>query len=126
MYQAKEIVLVPCPYTDDPTVEKLRPLLILSKESHNRNENCLFGLVLTSSPTISKKFSKYLIELTEKDINGNKLKYKSFVLTDMPYATYLSQIKGTFGKVTNLFFKNILEKFKECIEEENCNSLNDN
>lgn len=116
MYKEKEIVLVPCPYTDDISVEKQRPLLVISKEKHNKEEKCLFGLVVTSNPSLTQKKSDYLIEIEDKDIKKSKLKYQSYLVANMPYATYVSQVRGRFGTVENSFFNSALKKFLKCFK----------
>lgn len=115
MLEPKEIVLVPCPYTDDLSVEKFRPMIILSTRDHNNREGSVFGLVVTSNPKFSKKNSPFLIEINESDFDG-KLRYKSFVLADAPYTTYTSEIRGTFGKISDSLYTRVLTQFNAAIQ----------
>ncbi len=92
-------------------------MVIISSASHNNQEDSVFGLLVTSSPLLKKKNSPFLIEMGEKDFDG-KLRYKSFVLTDVPYSTNISEVRGSFGTVSDEFYKIILERFKTAIQAE--------
>ncbi|MDD4984141.1 MAG: type II toxin-antitoxin system PemK/MazF family toxin [Candidatus ainarchaeum sp.] len=117
MYSPKEIVLVSCPYTDDFSISKLRPLLVLSKDEHNTKEKRLFGLVITSSANMANPKSENTFEIKQSFLKMNKLQKQSFVLADMPYATFENQVKYKIDVISQEFFDKIVDKFIENIGE---------
>lgn len=71
MYEQKEIVLMPFPYTD-LTSNKIRPALIISNSNLNKTEDRICCLVTSVQ-------AKDGIEIAKKFINEGKLPFKSWV-----------------------------------------------
>jgi len=108
MYEQREIVLVPFPYTD-LSISKLRPALIISNKKINNSEDRICCLV-TSNPT------KEGI-LIEKDYFENeKLPFKSWIKPHRIFTINIKIIQKKLCKINKNFYDKVLVGINEYIK----------
>ena len=103
MYDQRDIVLIPFPYSD-LTGSKLRPALIISNLKLNRTEDRICCLI-TSNKT---EQGIELISLEE-----GKLPFKSWVKPYRLFTIHEKIIRKKLGKITKLLHKQILASLNE-------------
>ncbi len=110
MYEQKEIVLLPFPYSD-LTGSKLRPAIVISNENLNRTEDRLCCLITT-------QIRKGDLIIENKDFVSGKLPHKSAA---RPYRIFTIDkriIKKILCKVSDKFFDKLLEAIDFYIRKE--------
>ena len=108
MYNQKDIVLIPFPYSD-LTGSKQRPALIISNEKLNKSEDRICCLITSSEPTEG-------IQITNNDYLEGKLPFKSWI---KPYRIFTISSKIIKKKICTLnddFHKNIIQSINEYIK----------
>jgi mRNA interferase MazF len=110
MYEQKEIVLLPFPYSD-LTGSKLRPAIIISNENLNKSEDRMCCLVTTQL-----KRNDLLIE--KKDFASGELTFKSAVRPYRIFTINENIIRKTLCKVNNEFFDKLLAAINAYIKRE--------
>ena len=100
MYNQKEIVLVPFPYSDLTGI-KQRPALILSNERINRTQDVICCLI-TSNP------SKNGILIKNNSLEEGNLPFKSWVKPHRIFTIHTSVIKKRLCTITDEFHDGIV------------------
>ncbi len=108
MYEQREIVLVPFPYTD-LSISKLRPALIISNKKLNNREDRICCLV-TSNP------SKENISIKKCDFEFGKLPFKSWVKPQRIFSVSAKIIQKSLCKVNKKFHSKILKEINTFIK----------
>jgi mRNA interferase MazF len=91
---------------------KIRPAIVISSTSYNKNSDDIILLKITSSD----KKTKYDISLKKEDMSMGKLKRKSSIMIDNPVTTYKGIIKSKVGKINEKKLKEVKEKMCELYE----------
>ena len=110
MYDQKDIVLIPFPYSDF-SVFKKRPALIISNEKINKMQDRICCLVTT-------KPHKNDLLITKDSLEEEKLPFKSFVKSHRIFTVHEGIIIKKLCKVSNDFYSKVLEKINEYIKGE--------
>ncbi|MBI5803815.1 type II toxin-antitoxin system PemK/MazF family toxin [Candidatus Pacearchaeota archaeon] len=108
MYEQKEIVLTPFPYTD-LTSYKNRPALIISNSNLNKTEDkicCLITSVVTKDG----------IEIEKKFLKEGKLPFRSWIKPFRIFTINEKIIKKKLCKVSDEFYNLILKEVNKCIK----------
>ena len=105
MYEQREIVLVPFPYSD-LTAAKQRPALILSNPKLNKSQDRICCLI-TSQSTIEG------LEIKETHLEKGSLPFKSWAKPYRVFTVHEKIIKKSIGKITHLFHKETLASLNE-------------
>src|SRR3989344_7145688 len=102
MFEQKDIVLVPFPYSD-LTGAKLRPALIISNTKINSTAGRICCLITSNSPKDGT------IALTSQSFSEGKLPFKSWVKPHRLFTIHEKIIKKKLCQVTDDFHKGILQ-----------------
>ncbi len=108
MYEQKDVVLIPFPYSD-LTGSKQRPALILSNKSVNKTEDRICCLI-TSQPAQDG--------ILMNSFESGKLPFKSWVKPHRLFTIHKRIIKKKLCTITNGFYDAILIKINEYIKRE--------
>ena len=108
MYEQRDIVLIPFPYSD-LSGAKQRPALILSNEFLNKTQDMICCLI-TSNPTLEG------IELKSSFFENGKLKFKSWVKPQRLFTINNKIINKKLCKINqethHKIIKNLIEYLK--------------
>lgn len=110
MYDQRDIVLIPFPYSDLTGVKK-RPALIISNNAINKSEDRICCLI-TSNP------SKDGMLIEKKDFQQGKLPFKSWIKANRLFTISKKIIIKRLCKMDSKFNKKILEEINRCISLE--------
>ena len=108
MYNQKDIVLVPFPYSDLTNV-KQRPALIISNEKLNKTQDVICCLITSNIPD-----KGILIET--RDFSSGKLPFKSWVKPQRIFTINQKIIIKRICSVNDKFHKSILDEIKTILE----------
>lgn len=108
MYNQKDIVLIPFPYSD-LTGSKKRPALIISNEKINKTEDRVCCLVTTN-------FHKDDIEIQKNSFEKGKLPFKSFVKPHRIFSINEKIILKKLCTVNDKFHNKVLNKINEFLK----------
>ena len=107
MYEQKDIVLIPFPYSD-LTGFKQRPALIISNEKINKSEDRICCLITTNSHENG-------LEITKDSFEEGKLPFKSFVKPHRIFCIDRRIIKKRLCSIKKKFHNRIIKKVNEYI-----------
>ena len=110
MFEQKEIVLIPFPYSD-LTGSKQRPALIISNSSINKTEDRICCLVTT-------KPHKSNVSINRSDINQGRLPFESFIKPHRIFTINEKIIKKRLCKISINLHKRIVNKLNESLKNE--------
>lgn len=110
MFDQKNIILIPFPFSD-LTGAKQRPALIISNNRLNKTEDRICCLI-TSNP------SKELIEIINKDFETGNLPFKSFVKPQRIFTVNKKIIRKKICTINDKFHNKLIEKINELIKLE--------
>ena len=110
MFEQKEIVLMPFPYSD-LTGSKQRPALIISNRKLNNSEDRICCLITSNKP-------KEGILITNKDIENGKIPFESWVKPQRLFAINEKIIKKKLCSITNDFHSKIISEVNRYIKNE--------
>lgn len=99
----RDIVLVPVPFTD-LSATKRRPVVVLSKTSHNRKASDLLVAAITSNLTAGGPG----VVITSSDLSSGRLPVDSLVRVDKLYALSKSIIVKRYGRLSTDSFAKAL------------------
>ena len=108
MYEQKEIVLLPFPYSD-LTGSKMRPALIISNDKLNSTRDRICCLI-TSNP------SNNGILIKKEDFESGKLPFKSWIKPQRIFSIDEKIIRKKLCKVSNPFYEKIIYELNSYIE----------
>ena len=104
MYNQRDIVLIPFPYSD-LTGFKQRPALIISNNKINKNQDRICCLVTTNN-------HKGDLEINNSCFEKGTLPFKSFVKPHRIFCINEKIIKKKLCSINNKFHKEIIKKIK--------------
>lgn len=110
MFEQKDIVLIPFPYSDLTSSEK-RPALIISNEKINRTEDRICCLITTKS-------HKDYLPITKNCFEGGNLPFKSFVKPHRIFTIHERIILKKFGSINDAFHNAIIKRLNEYLERD--------
>jgi mRNA interferase MazF len=108
MYEQKEIVLLPFPYTD-LSISKLRPALIISNKKLNNSEDRICCLITSNSP-------KEGLLLEKNSFEKGTLPFKSWVKPQRIFTINSKIIQKSLCKIKPEFYNRILKEINEYIK----------
>ncbi len=108
MYDQKEIVLIPFPYSD-LTGAKQRPALVISNESLNNSEDRICCLITSNSP-----IDGLLIE--NNNFEEGKLPFKSWIKPHRLFTINEKIIKRKLCKITDELHNKVIVMINEKIK----------
>ena len=109
MYEQRDIILIPFPYTD-LTGAKQRPALIISNGIINKTQDRICCLI-TSNP------SKDGLLIEAKYFEEGNLPFKSWVKPHRLFTIHEKIIKKKICTINNIFHDIIIEKINEYLKE---------
>ena len=108
IYKQKDIVLMPFPYSD-LTGSKQRPALIISNKKLNNTEDRMCCLITSNKP-------KDGILIVNRDIEGEKLPFESWVKPQRIFTINEKIIKKKLCSITNNFHEKIMNEIVEYLK----------
>lgn len=107
MYEQRDIVLIPFPYSD-LTGFKQRPALIISNEKINKTQDRICCLVTTNA-------HKDDVKIRDNFFDKGKLPFRSFVKAHRIFCINERIIKKKLCSINKKFHKEIIKKINECL-----------
>lgn len=107
MYNQREIILTPFPYSD-LTGSKQRPAIIISNELVNNSEDIICCLITSNKP-------KDGIKIKKEDFESGKLPFDSWVKPHRIFTVNQKIVNKRICKVSNNFQKELLKKINSLI-----------
>ena len=108
MYDQRDIVLIPFPYTD-LTGSKKRPALIISNEKINKDQDRICCLV-------TRKQHKNYLEITKSSFYEGSLPFKSFVKPQRIFTINEKIIIKKLCRMNNKLHDNVINKINEYLK----------
>lgn len=105
IYNQREIVLLPFPYSDLSS-SKRRPALIISNNNYNHKYEDVVVCVITSN--LFK--DDYSVELKNSDLEFGILPEESIVKVHKLFTIDKTKIIKKFSSVSNEYFKNVIDE----------------
>jgi mRNA interferase MazF len=112
MYNQREIVLVPFPYSDLSSAKR-RPVLIVSNDHYNQNFPDVLVCVITSN--LHK--DRYSVALENEDLEIGVLPESSIVKAHKLFTVHQDRIVRKFSQVKPEYFEDVSAKIKHLIEK---------
>jgi len=110
MYNQKEIVLIPFPYSD-LTGSKQRPALIISNEKLNKTEDRICCLITTNQHQDD-------LPINKNSFKEDSLPFKSFVRAHRIFTIHQGIIKKKLCKINDNFFDIIIRRVNEYLRRD--------
>ena len=110
MYEQKDIVLIPFPYSD-LTGAKQRPALIISNKRLNKTQDKICCLITTNK-------SKESILIEKDSFEKGKLPFKSWIKTYRLFTIHEKIIRRKLCTINNKFHNKILTRINYYLESE--------
>ncbi len=110
MYEQRDVVLIPFPYSD-LTGSKQRPAIIISNKKVNETEDRICCLITSKQPDEGLLISDNLFE-------NEKLPFKSWVKPHRIFTINEKIIRKRLCRVTDKFHKAILTRISEYLESD--------
>ena len=114
MYDQRDIVLIPIPFSDLSS-RKRRPVIVISNDEYNHDNLDIVVAALTSNLSYE---NNYCVEIDQNNIEGGKLPKKSKIRCDKIYTVSKSIVLRKYDKVKADTFKTVQQKIKLLIEME--------
>ncbi len=106
MYEQGEIVIVPFPFSDLSNI-KQRPVLILSKDSDNKNSDD----VITCGITSNTKNTGYSVLINNKNLEKGIIPTESRIKIDKLFTLNKNIIKKKIAKINKTTLNKVKEEF---------------
>jgi|SRR3989344_1688233 len=110
MFEQRDIVLIPFPYSD-LTGSKQRPALIISNNKLNKTEDRICCLVTTNP-------ARDCILIEKDSFKEGKLPFKSWIKPHRLFTIDKKIIKRRLCKINESLYKKVLKSLSEYIKEE--------
>ena len=110
MFNQRDIILIPIPFTD-LTSNKKRPVLVLSNDEYNKKNEDIIVAAITSK--IYKR--DYSIIINNKDLDKGELKVKSMIRIDKIYTLSQQIVIKKFGSLNLTCFNKVRKKIIKLI-----------
>ena len=114
MYNQREIVLVPFPYSDLSSAKR-RPVLIVSNNLYNKNFPDILICVITSN--LFK--DDYSAELNDKDLETGILPERSVIKCHKLFTIEQTQIIRRFSVISKTKFDEVINMLQKLIDKSN-------
>lgn len=111
MYEQRDIVKVPFPFSDLSNIRK-RPVLIISKNEDNK----IVDDIITCGITSNLKNTKYSVEIDNKDLEKGKIPIKSRIKIDKLFTVKQSIVEKKIAKINQETFEKVREEFCNMIK----------
>ena len=108
MYEQKDIVLIPFPYSD-LTGAKQRPALIISNEKLNKTQDRICCLITTNKP-------KQSLFINKGSFEKGKLPFKSWIKPQRLFTIHEKIIKKKLCTINNVLYKEVLKEIFSYLE----------
>jgi mRNA interferase MazF len=108
MYNQKDIVLIPFPYSD-LTGSKQRPALIVSNEKINKTNDRICCLITSNQP-------EEAIKIKKEHFNEGKLPFQSWIKPYRLFTINEKIIKKKICSINQTFHTRILKEINECLK----------
>ena len=108
MYNQKDIVLIPFPYSD-MTLSKQRPALIISNEKVNKMQDRICCLITTKS-------HKNDLKITENHFKEGALPFQSFIKPHRIFTIEENVIIKKLCKIDNNLHNLVIKKINEYVK----------
>ena len=112
LIQQRNLVLLPFPFSDQ-SGKKVRPVIILSNSSYNKNSQDVIVVAVTSKTALPKS-----VLITNDDLVEGFLKTNSCAKVDSVLKIHQSLIIKNIGKISVEKYKMITKKLNSLIELE--------
>ena len=112
LIKQRNLVLLPFPFSDQ-SGKKVRPVIILSNSSYNKNSQDVIVVAVTSKTTLPNS-----ILITNNDLVEGFLKINSCAKFDSVLKIHQSLIIKNIGRISVEKYKMIIKKFNSLIELE--------
>jgi len=110
MYKRGEIVLIPFPFSDLSLVKR-RPVLVISNMAHNRKNNDMIVVAITSS------LQQNGIIIETKDLQAGELPKKSLIRYDKIYTLEQRIVIKQLGIISESVLKKVISEINNLITE---------
>lgn len=110
MYEQREVVLIPFPYSD-LTGFKQRPALVLSNKKLNRSRDRLCCLITSNAPIDG-------LEIKKGSLEFGVLPFQSWVKSYRLFAVHEKIIRKSLCKVTIAFHEQVLKSLMSYLDAE--------
>lgn len=114
MYDQREIILVPFPYSDLSS-EKRRPVLIVSNNDYNRRYDDVVVVVISSN---IRSDDKYSVLFSNEDLDYGILPEKSKIKAHKLFTINKKKIVKKFSIINKDKFKDVNKKLAELFKLE--------
>jgi len=108
MFNQKDIVLIPFPYSD-LTGSKQRPALIVSNEKINKTSDRICCLITSNQP-------EEAIEIKKEHFREGKLPFQSWIKPYRLFTINEKIIKKRICSINQKFHTKILKEINECLK----------
>ncbi len=112
MYEQKDIVLIPFPYSD-LTGSKQRPALIISNELINKTQDRICCLITSQQP----QYSQDTIPMEPSCFEKEKLPFKSWVKPHRLFTIHEKIIRKKLSTINDAFHDKIVAKVNEYLKK---------
>jgi len=109
MYEQRDIILIPFPYSD-LTISKKRPALIISNNKINKNEDRICCLV-------TSKIHKEDLIIENKNFEKGNLPFKSSIKPHRIFTIHKKIIIKKLCRIDNNLHNKVIEKINEFIKQ---------
>jgi len=111
MYNQRDILIIPIPYTDMSTTKR-RPVMVLSNDKYNSSSDDIIVVGITSN--ISNK--EYAVLLDNSGMEFGNIPKTSNIRADKIYALSQKIVVKKYGRVNKITFKAVVQKLNDLIE----------
>ena len=112
MYNQRDLLLVPIPFTDLSS-QKIRPVIVVSNSQYNRQTNDLVVVGVTSNI----KEEAYSTNLNNDEMEKGKLPLPSRIKCDKIYSIANKIVQRKYGKITQKKYDEIQSQIKKLIRD---------
>ncbi len=115
MYNQRDIVLIPIPFTDLSSQKRL-PVIIISSDRYNKNNPEIVVVALTSNLIFENEYS---IDIDDHNLEEGQLPQKSRIRCDKIYTLSKTIVVKKFNKVNKETFELIRQTLSFLINDKN-------
>ncbi len=115
MYNQRDIVLIPIPFSD-LTSNKRRPVVIISNDDYNKRSSGIVVVALTSNLAFENSYS---IDVDDYNLEAGAFPHKSRLRCDKIYTLSKNMVVKKFNTPNNETFALIKQKISSLISDKN-------
>jgi len=109
-YKQRDVLLLPVPFTDLSS-QKVRPVIVLSRDTYNETHEDIVIVGVTSQPYSRE----YEVTLDPDHMESGRLPRQSFVRIDKIYTLSQDIVRKHYGAVNEAFFAQLLQSILSLI-----------